>query len=495
MTVTTETSSLTGRTADAVAGLLAAEDLDGLVDSFASAVKTISSFERMTVRLTQREKPWLFEGGGSPAPETPDLSLTLNVRETRPSTVEISGLAPPPAIRTAVGFLAQALAANVRRLIAAGALRDARTALAQRRTQLGDRQGWLDNAQELAGTASFRWNPTTGQDVWSNCVYPMLEYDRDVPPTFENFFVCIHPDDRDHWMRVAAASVQAGEPFKVEYRLKLPTRGIRHMQSVGRPDGDAYTGALIDLTEERQAEESLRARQSELARVSRVTTMGELAVSIAHEINQPLTSIQANAGASIRWLNREPPELEQVRAGLECIVRDSRRAGGVIRGLHALAAQTKPSMEPVEIDAVIREVLSVVGSDAEARRLELRVDLQASGARIFGERVQLQQVVLNLITNAIEAMETSSLARGVDISSRVEDGSVIVAVADVGEGLPDTFDQLFEPFFTTKANGMGMGLSICRSVVEHHGGVLTAARRAPAGSVFSFSLPIDPSLS
>jgi signal transduction histidine kinase len=220
--------------------------------------------------------------------------------------------------------------------------------------------------------------------------------------------------------------------------------------------------------------------------------MGELAASIAHEINQPLSAIVTNANAGLRWLNRGEPDLDEARGAISRIASDGVRAGGVIRGLRALATKTEPDLASFDINDAMQEVLALTRSERQQHGVELRTDLFTGDRLVFGDRVQLQQVMLNLIMNGIEAMSAvTDRPRVLAISSeRVEAGGVVVAVEDTGTGLdPTSADRIFDPFFTTKPNGMGMGLSICRSIIEAHGGRFWASPRAPHGAAFRFTVP------
>jgi predicted ATPase/signal transduction histidine kinase len=250
---------------------------------------------------------------------------------------------------------------------------------------------------------------------------------------------------------------------------------------------------LIGENHERQAaEEALRNTEAELARVARVTTMGELAASIAHEINQPLAAIVSNGGAGLRWLARDVPDLDQARDAFSHIVRDGARASEVVRGLHALARKSGPQLMRLDIDEAIREVLALTRSEMQRHDIVLHAELAAGDQPAVGDRVQLQQVLLNLILNGVDAMKAvTDRPRELMVSSaRTEPGAVAVVVGDTGTGLdPAIAERIFEPFFTTKADGLGMGLSICRSIIDAHGGRLWAARREPYGMALCFTVP------
>jgi signal transduction histidine kinase len=234
--------------------------------------------------------------------------------------------------------------------------------------------------------------------------------------------------------------------------------------------------------------------QAELARVGRLTTMGEIVASIAHEVNQPLAAIIANGDASLRWLNRDEPDLDEVRNTLSSITKDSRRAAKVIENLRAMAKKSEPQLARLDINDIIQEILMLMRTELTRHNVVLQTDLSAGDRAVLGDRVLLQQVILNLIMNGIEAMiAVSERPRVLTISSeRAEPAALLVAIRDTGTGIePATADRLFESLFTTKPNGMGMGLSICRSIIEAHGGRCWASPNTPHGAILQFTLPAD----
>jgi C4-dicarboxylate-specific signal transduction histidine kinase len=249
-----------------------------------------------------------------------------------------------------------------------------------------------------------------------------------------------------------------------------------------------------EIAERQRAEEALQKAQSELAHVTRVMTLGELTASIAHEVNQPLAAVVTNGQAALRWLALQVPRLDEVRAAVERIVRDGNRASEVIQRIRALAKKNPTLMVSLDINDVIREAILLVQREVSSRGASLRTELRSALPAVLGDRIQLQQVVVNLVINGVDAMTTiTDRPREIVIQSQPhETREVMVAVRDSGIGLDaGSADRLFNAFFTTKASGMGMGLSISRSIIMAHGGRLWASPNADHGAAFQFTVPID----
>jgi PAS domain S-box-containing protein len=303
------------------------------------------------------------------------------------------------------------------------------------------------------------------------------------------------PEWNDRSARAVAAVKQNGrsQPSESEYYHKDGSRVPVLIGSAAFDDQrDEGVAFVLDLTERKRAEEALRDAQADLTRVARLTTMGELAASIAHEINQPLTGLVSSANACLRWLAHDKPPLDDVRRAVERIVRDGHRAGDIIRSLRTLARKSGPEMTRFDINDAIREVLILMRSEVNQHDVWLETALSVGLEPIMGDRVQLQQVMLNLIMNGIEAMSAVTHERRMlRVTSQTDGaGDLLVTVGDSGPGLtPEIMDRLFDPFFTTKPEGMGMGLSICRSIIDAHGGRLWASPRSPRGAVFQFTVP------
>jgi len=358
-------------------------------------------------------------------------------------------------------------------------------------------EAYLAEAQMLSQTGSFAWDVATGKVAWSDETYRIFEYNPTREPSIEVVLERTHPEDRAQLSQFLGALSPEQKAWSVEHRLLLPSGAVKHIRVVAHASDGAdrfeYVGAVMDVTENKRAQEALQQAQAELAHVTRVTTLGELTASIAHEVNQPLAAIVTNGDASLRWLDADPPNLAEARAAIERMIRDGNRASEVIRRLRDMTRKTGPQMAPIDINDVIGDVVAFVQRELMTNRVRLHLDLAASPALIVGDKVQLQQVIINLVMNGIEAMAPVPVgARELTIRSRA-DGSeqVLVAVQDSGIGIPpEQRDRLFDAFFTTKRDGMGMGLSICRSIVEAHGGTLCALPNEGAGATFQFTLPI-----
>lgn len=368
-----------------------------------------------------------------------------------------------------------------------------RERLRELRERLESTRNRLDATEAVARTGSFRWDPSTGHQVWSRMNYELHGYDHSVGPvSYEMCLDRLHPDDREAFLATVDAAVADQREVDVEYRLVMPDGAVRYVFARAKPyRGGEWIGSLVDVTELRAADDALRLTHNALNESSRVRTFGELAASIAHELNQPLTSIRANAGAASRWLKREPPNLDKVQSSLLNIIRDARRGGDVIRNLLTMTLQSGAEFKTTQAQEVVRNVARLARPELTRQKIKLEIRSDHEPLLLNADPGQLQQVLLNLVRNSAEAVEAiSDGPRLVAITCGRQGDHVHIAVEDNGCGVGQADRQkLFDPFYSTKKNGMGMGLAICRSIVRHHKGSLAYSPRAPQGSNFSIVLP------
>ena len=369
------------------------------------------------------------------------------------------------------------------------------TKVAERTAELQRSEAYLAEAQRLSHTGSFGWDVCSSKLYWSEETFRIFEYDRTDQPTVELALQRAHPDDRARVQQIIDCAAQEGKGLDFEHRLLMPDGKIKAVHVVGHPAFEKsgnfveFVGTVMDVTERRRAEEERHA----LAHANRIMTMGQLTASIAHEVNQPLAAVVINAQTALRWLDMQPPDPEEIRRALDRIVRDGGRASDVIGRIRALVTKATPPRDRLDINDTILEVIAVTRTEMRGNGISLQTQLAPDLPLVQGDRVQLAQVLLNLILNAIEAMSgMSERTRELLISSK-DDGAdgVQVAVRDWGPGLtPESSEHLFDAFYTTKPSGMGMGLSICRSIIEAHGGRMWATANIPQGAAFQFTLPI-----
>jgi len=360
-------------------------------------------------------------------------------------------------------------------------------------------EAYLAEAQRLTHTGSWAYKPGGEALYWSEENFRIWGFDpQGRPPGLETVHQRMHPEDRDREVEYAKKATRAGRDFVQEFRIVLPDGTVRHIRSVGHlvlsASGELVEvlGTHVDVTERKRAEEALRQAQAALAHVTRLTTMGEMTASIAHEINQPLSGIVSNGSACLRWLAGNPPNLEEARDAARRIVRDGKRAGEVIARIRALAKKGGTPTGKLDINQTIREILALVGDEVKGKGAIVRTQFADDLSPVLGDRVQLQQVVLNLIMNGIEAMSSvEGRPRELVITTRnVEAGQVRVTIQDSGTGLePQNLEKIFDAFYTTKPAGLGLGLSISRSIVQKHGGRLWATANDGPGTTFQFTVP------
>jgi signal transduction histidine kinase len=374
----------------------------------------------------------------------------------------------------------------------------------RRRAEEGLRrsEAYLSEAQRLSHTGTFAWRPSSGEIYWTEETFRIFEYDPAGTPTLELLQRRIHPDDMTAFRQVVERASEDGRDFAHEYRLRMPNDGVKHVYVVARAFREEagevdFVGAVMDVSAIRLAERELHKTRTDLAHVTRVTSLGELTASIAHEVNQPLGAVMFNAEACMSWLDRNPPNMNEAHAALQRILRDGTRAGEVIQRIRALAKKTDAKMTPLNLNEVLSESLSFVQHELSSSQVALHVEHAGTLPVILADRVQLQQVILNLVMNGIEAMQPiTDRARELVIRSEQDDAQhVRVTVTDCGAGFSaESTDRLFNTFFTTKSSGLGMGLSICRSIIELHGGRIWAVPNVPHGAIVQFTLPLHPGI-
>jgi len=384
-------------------------------------------------------------------------------------------------------------------------LRDARNELemkvAERTADLRRSEAYLADAQRLTHTGSWACNINTKEAVHSSAEHSRL-YGFDPEnglPSFEEFLQRVHPEDRVLIIEALERANSTGKDFEAHFRVALPDGTTRFIYSVGRPffnpsgDGGELVGISMDVTERRRADEErerLRQVQADLAHLSRVTTMGELTASLAHEIRQPIAAAVTNAKTCLRWLARDHPNAEEASDAAARMVKDATRAVDIISSISLLFKKGALQRELVDVNELIREMNVLLRSEANRYSISIRTELAEDIPEVMADRVQLQQVLMNLMLNGIDAMKETSGEGELTIRSEAEHGQLLISVSDTGAGLPpEQADQIFRAFFTTKDNGTGMGLPISRSIIESHGGRLWAARASGQGATFQFTLP------
>ncbi|MBZ9817361.1 MULTISPECIES: PAS domain-containing protein [unclassified Mesorhizobium] len=356
----------------------------------------------------------------------------------------------------------------------------------------------LAHAQRVSSTGSFVWILATREiTFFSEELYRIFELDSSVPITVEQIATRVHPDDIP-LLTTKLAEAQAGiVDHDYDIRLRMPDGRVKYLRTESRPDTQVdgqkiFVGTMQDITERRLAEEAVNELRTELAYVSRVSTLGAMTASIAHEVNQPLSGIITNASTGLRMLASNPPDIEGARETARRTIRDGNRAAEVVSKLRALFSKKSETTESVDLNEAVRDLLALTTIELRRGRVDLEVDLAPDLPKIVGDRVQLQQVVLNLLLNAADAVsEIEDLPRRVTLSTGMdEDGQVKLTVKDNGVGIdPESINRLFDAFYTTKPTGMGIGLSVSRSIIEHHRGRIWASRNADTGASFSFAIP------
>jgi PAS domain S-box-containing protein len=359
-------------------------------------------------------------------------------------------------------------------------------------------ESYLAQAQRLSHTGSWQWNVRSGEVSWSREYCGIFGFDcENDKPSYPLFIGRVHPEDRPKVEQVLWADVREKRDFDGEYRLLLPDGSIKYVHSlgkcsVGRTGEVEYIGAVIDITERKRAEEErerLRQAQAELGYINRVSTLGELTASLAHEIKQPIGSAVTNAEACVRLIDRDQPDVPEAREAALEMVKDARRAADIIDRVRSLYQKGSSELDAVDVNEIIREMVVMLQNEANRHSVAINTDLAAGLPRVMADRVQLQQALMNLMLNGFEAMQET----GGELSVKSQlggDGQLLISVADMGVGLPaDNANKIFDAFFTTKSQGTGLGLAITRSIVKSHGGQIWATANSGRGATFHFTLP------
>ena len=371
-------------------------------------------------------------------------------------------------------------------------------AIAERKDGLRRSEAFLAEAQRLSLTGSFSWRVSSDEITWSEQLYRIFEFDPGMPVTLELIGTRVHPEDRPLLHDMIERARDTGTDFEHEHRLQMPDQSIKHLHMVahGIRDEDGrleYIGAVQDVTARRLSEQALGKAQSELAHVARVSALSTLTASIAHEVNQPLSGIITNASTCLRMLAADPPDLDGARETARRAIRDGNRASEVIARVRTLFTKKELATESVDLNGATREVTALLLSELQGNDVSLQLELAHDLPTVTGDRIQLQQVILNLVRNASDAMAAvDDRPRQLLIRTEDEDGDrVRVSVRDAGVGVdPQSMTKLLDAFYTTKSDGMGIGLSVSRSIIERHHGRLWAEPNDGPGATFLFSIPV-----
>lgn len=460
---------------------------------------------RTGVRLLRGESPAAI---AIPPPEPPQFAYDWrelrrwNIDEARLPAGSRVRYRPPSQWQEHKGVILTGSAVILAQALTIAALLAARARRQRSEAALRESEARMNLAAEAVNLGLWVWD-VRQDDIWATVkCRALFGFTPDEPVTFADFAARVHPDDRPEMEQAARQALELKATYEAEYRACLPAGGTRWISARGVATGTGagpatrLLGVCLDLTEKKQADLKIQRQHAELAHVSRVSIMGELSASMAHELNQPLTAILTNAQAAQRFIAGGQADVNEFREILKDIVYDTTRARDVIRHLRALVKRSEPAFTRLDAGDTIREVVGFLHGDIVARNVHVSLELTPDLPAIHGDRIQMQQILINLLLNAFDALNGNPVAdRLVTVVTMMESPQFIrVTVRDRGVGIPPhKIDSIFEPFFTTKPEGMGMGLSVTRSIVEAHGGRIWAENNVEGGAAFHFTLPVDES--
>jgi signal transduction histidine kinase/CheY-like chemotaxis protein len=434
------------------------------------------------------------------------LQLALDARADLPFIFVSGSLGEEVAIEAVkIGATDYVVKSRLSRLVPSvqRALRETRERADRKKAEQAFRRSemYLAEAQRLSHTGSFGWDPASGKIFWSDETYRIFDCDPSIAPTIQLVLDRTHPDDRTHLRQIIdRASIDGGE-FTAEHRLLMADGSVKHVRAVARlspgedPGSFVFVGAVMDITERKRAElerERLRQLEADLAYINRVSMMGEMAASLAHEIKQPIAAAVMNAQTIMQWLRRDPSDVTRASETASATVAALMRVDGIIERVSSLYRRGTRERELVDLNEIVREMSVLLRDKASRSAVSIRTELDPQLPTTTADRVQLQQVLMNLMLNGVEAMQKTGGELTVTSKGTV-DGELFIAVSDTGVGLSiDGANRIFDAFFTTKPQGTGMGLSISRRIIAAHGGRLWESPNPGRGATFQFTLPIEP---